>query len=127
MAEIEKIRDEFKNEVALVLVYIKEAHPSDEWQSDNNVTSNVIFKQPQSFEARLEVARSFVDRMKVDSETLVDDARNTALACYAAWPERIYVIDGNGKIAFKSGMGPFYFEPDELRRFLVTLPKKPST
>jgi len=66
----------------------------------------------------MDLARTFVDRMQVETETLVDDIRNTAAACYAAWPERIYVIDRDGRIVYKGGMGPFHFEPEELRRFL---------
>jgi type I thyroxine 5'-deiodinase len=89
---------------------------------DSNVESDVVFDQPRTFEARMDLARTFMDRMKVESETLVDDERNTALACYAAWPERIYVIDRSGRIVFKGGMGPFYFDPDGLREFLTTLP-----
>jgi len=121
LAEIEKIRKDFQDDVELVLVYIKEAHPEDEWQMDSNVESEVVFEQPKTFEARMDLARTFMDRMKVETETLVDDVRNTAMACYAAWPERIYVIDREGRILYKGGMGPFYFKPDELREFLETM------
>ena len=121
MAEIEKIREDFNDRVELVLVYIKEAHPGDEWQMDSNIESAVVFDQPQTFEARADLARTFVDRMKVETETLVDDIRNTAMACYAAWPERIYVIARDGRIVYKGGMGPFEFEPEELREFLDTM------
>jgi hypothetical protein len=121
LAEVEKIREEFEDEVELVLVYIKEAHPEDEWQMDSNLESDVVFEQPKTFEARMDLARTFVDRMKVETETLVDDVRNTAMACYAAWPERIYVIDRAGRIVYKGGVGPFYFAPDELREFLESM------
>jgi type I thyroxine 5'-deiodinase len=121
LAEVEKIRKDFEDEVELVLVYIKEAHPEDEWQTDSNVESEVVFEQPKTFEARMDVARTFMDRMKVETETLVDDVRNTAMACYAAWPERIYVIDREGRIVYKGGVGPFYFAPEELREFLENM------
>ena len=85
---------------------------------ESNVETDVVFKQPPTFEARMDLARTFVDRMQVETETLVDDIRNTAAACYAAWPERIYVINRAGRIIYKGGIGPFYFEPDDLRRFL---------
>lgn len=123
MAEVEKIREEFSSRASFVLVYIKEAHPEDEWQMDSNVSSDIVYSQPQTFEARMDVARTFVDRMKVGTETLVDDIQNTALACYAAWPERIYVVNREGRIVYKGGVGPFYFAPDELRSFLETLPE----
>jgi Iodothyronine deiodinase len=121
LAEIQKIKREFSGKAEFLMVYIKEAHPEDEWQMESNVKGNVVFEQPKTFEARLDLAKTFVDRMEVDSPTLVDDIRNTAMACYAAWPERIYVIDRNGRIQFKGGVGPFYFDPQGLRRFLHTM------
>jgi len=39
----------------------------------------------------------------------LDDAVSNALA---AWPERIYVVDRLGRIAYVGGPGPFEFDPD---------------
>lgn len=118
MAQLEAIRKEFEGFAEFVYVYIKEAHPEDEWQMESNERDQVLFKQPRTLEERLELARTFVRRMEVEGTTLVDDMQNTANACYAAWPERIYVIDRNGIIVYKGGMGPFYFKPAELQEFL---------
>jgi hypothetical protein len=121
LAEIEELREEFSSVARFAIVYIKEAHPEDEWQSENNVKQDVVYPQPQTFEARMDLARDFVDRMDVKTQTLVDDIRNTAMACYAAWPERIYVIDRQGRITYKGGVGPFYFEPEALKEVLADL------
>ena len=66
----------------------------------------------------MDLAETFIEKMDVRTRTLVDDIANTANACYAAWPERIYVIDVDGTIVYKGGMGPFYFDPDGLGDFL---------
>jgi hypothetical protein len=39
---------------------------------------------------------------------------------YFSWPERLYVIHRN-KILFLSGPGPFFYDIEELGRFLATL------
>ena len=31
---------------------------------------------------------------------------------YAGWPERLYVIGTNGKVAYAGDMGPMGFNPD---------------
>ena len=31
---------------------------------------------------------------------------------YKAWPERLYVLDANGLVTWKSGLGPHLFDPD---------------
>ena len=95
-------------------IYIKEAHADDEWQVENNRIGDVIFNQPQTFEERLILAEAFQEAMGTETTILVDDITNIANAAYAAWPERIYVIAPGGRILYKGGMGPFYFDPDEI-------------
>jgi hypothetical protein len=36
-------------------------------------------------------------------------------------PGRLYLIDRQGKVAFKSGRGPYLFKPDELEQALILL------
>ena len=114
----------FRDVAEFVYVYIKEAHPEDEWQMDSNLRDSVLFKQPTTFIERKELARTFADKMNVETTTLVDDIQNTANACYAAWPERIYIIDTDGRIAYKGGMGPFQFQPEDVSNFLENYDKQ---
>ena len=118
MAQIEELQKKYSDTVNFVIVYIKEAHPEDEWQMESNEESGVIYSQPKSTEERRELARAFIDQMDVQTETLLDDIDNTAMACYAAWPERLYIIGTDGRIIYKGGMGPFYFDPDEVDEVL---------
>lgn len=118
MARIEEIREAFEGRAEFVYVYIKEAHPEDEWQMDVNREAGVVYSQPESFEERIELAHAFVSEMDVETPVLVDDMGNTANACFAAWPERIYVVGSDGRIRYKGGMGPFDFDPEELVGFL---------
>ena len=112
------MREEWAPKVEFTYVYIKEAHPDDEWQMGVNIEDAVVYEQPKTFDDRLDLAKLFVDKMDVGTRTLVDDITNTANACYSAWPERIYVIDKGGTIVYKGGMGPFRFDTDELGNFL---------
>ncbi len=102
----------------MVIVYIKEAHPEDEWQMDSNVNGEVVYRQPKTDEERVALARTFVSDMNVETPVLVDDIQNTASICYAAWPERLYVIGTDGIIKYKGGMGPMDFKTDELEAFI---------
>lgn len=117
MARLEELRRQYAGEAEFVYVYIKEAHPADEWQMGSNVEGDVVYDQPKRFEDRLELAQTFVAEMEVETPTLVDDITNVANACYAAWPERIYIVGTDGRIAHKGGMGPFHFDPEEIVAF----------
>ena len=52
---------------------------------------------------------------------LVDTIDDTAGNRYSGMPGRLYVIDREGKVAFKSGRGPYLFKPAELEQSLVLL------
>jgi hypothetical protein len=99
-------------------VYIKEAHPEDEWQMDSNEKENVCYPQPRTLEQRVAIANDFVKRFRYDVPIAVDDMTNRANGLYAGWPERFYIIDESGKIAFKGKPGPFGFHPEEVEEWL---------
>lgn len=118
MARLEEMRQGYGEELEFLYVYIKEAHPDDEWQMDSNVEKDLVFNQPKTFEERMNLAQAFVTEMEIEGPVMVDEIDNIANACFAAWPERLYVIDTDGRIVYKGGMGPFDFDTDELDEFL---------
>jgi hypothetical protein len=52
---------------------------------------------------------------------LVDTIDDAAGARYSGMPGRLYVIDRDGKVAYKSGRGPYLFKPAEMEQSLVML------
>jgi hypothetical protein len=73
---------------------------------------------------RAEIARDFASQFKVSLPILVDTIDNKVENAYTAMPDRIYVIDAHGKIAYKSDPGPAGFKagtvPPILDRLLNT-------
>lgn len=103
------------------MVYIQEAHASDAWQAESNLKENIIFATPKTSEERGNVARVCIRNLKIGLPAVVDDFRNTTEAAYTAWPDRLYVIDREGRIAYKSQAGPFGFKPQEVAEKLKEL------
>jgi hypothetical protein len=54
---------------------------------------------------------------------LLDESGNSTEQTYTAWPDRIYLIDATGHVAYKSKPGPFGFKPEELKNALATVLK----
>jgi hypothetical protein len=52
---------------------------------------------------------------------LVDTIDDKVGAPYSGMPSRLYLIDREGKVAYKSGRGPFGFKPAELEHSLILL------
>ena len=132
---MEALRADFCDVARFVKVYVSEAHPVDGWK----VYSDIDYCQPTTLEQRAAAARLLLLEQPAcfplaarsdrcggsdgkgvgDGWTmLLDSMRDEAERLYAAHPERHYVVDPRGKIAFKGGMGPFGYLPAELRAFL---------
>ena len=115
-----KLYDQYGDRVSFLTVYIMEAHPSDVWQMQSNIRDNVVFASPKDEEARRAVAGSCVRKLGIKFPAVVDGFDNTVEHAYTGWPDRIYLIDTDGKVVYKSRPGPFGFHPEELQAALAT-------
>ena len=52
---------------------------------------------------------------------LVDEIDDRVGRAYSGMPDRLYVIDRDGKVIYKGGRGPFGFKPGEMEQSLVML------
>lgn len=59
--------------------------------------------------------------MKLSIPFLIDDMEDTANKAYGAWPDRMYVVDRQGKVAYRGEPGPKGFKPEEARAKLKEL------
>ena len=100
-------------------MYVREAHPTDEWQMKSNLKDDVCYAQPKNLAQRVAIANDFVARFKYPMPFGIDDMSNAANDTYAAWPERLYILDESGHIAYRGGMGPFKYNPAEVREWLA--------
>ncbi len=101
------------------MVYITEAHPTDVWQMRSNVRDNVLFASPRNEDERAEVAGTCVRKLGIKFPAVLDEFGNSTERAYTGWPDRLYLIDAQGRIAYKSKPGPFGFKPDQLEAALA--------
>ncbi len=83
-----------------------------------NETDGVLFAQPTSHDQRRDVAARCCTELKLTLPTVVDTIDNAVDHAYAAWPERLFVVDRDGLIAFAGAPGPWGYKPDEVERWL---------
>jgi hypothetical protein len=98
------------------VLYIREAHAADSPRPKPGAP-----KEPRSEKERCAVASGCVKDMGLTIPFLIDDMENTTEAAYAAWPDRLYVIGADGRVAYKGGLGPKGFKPDEADSALARL------
>jgi hypothetical protein len=105
----------------LILVYVREAHPSDGWWMLSNQRIGIELPQPTTNDERRNVAQTCRQHLELDIPFVVDSVDDAVGARYSGMPNRLYLIDREGRVAFKSGRGPFGFHPGELEQALVVL------
>jgi len=103
------------------VVYIQEAHALDAWQDDDNIKARIFQRTERTLSERCSVAGTCVTKLGIEFPALVDDLANTTECAYTAWPDRLYVIDRDGRVAYKSKPGPYGFKPEEVSRTLEKL------
>jgi hypothetical protein len=105
--------------VGFLLIYIREAHPEEGWILPENRRSGVAVHEPATDGERRAVASTCAANLKVSMPVAVDGVDNAVASAYGGWPDRLYLIGSDGRIAFQGGEGPFGFKPEELERAIV--------
>ena len=119
--DVEQLYRRVRDRAGVAFVYIAEAHAVDEWQMQANVDEGVLLRQHVTPEERFAAAREGVARLGLTMPVLVDGMDNAVSEAFAAWPERLYVAERGGRLAYVGGPGPFEFDPDEAAVALATL------
>jgi thiol-disulfide isomerase/thioredoxin len=117
--DIEAIYQRHKDDATFLMVYVREAHPSDGWIMESNTRVGVKVTQPKTLDERVKVCGQFCQKLKPTIPVVVDEIEDTAGNLYSGMPGRYYVIDPHGKVAYKSGRGPFGFKTGELEQAVV--------
>jgi iodothyronine deiodinase-like protein len=118
---LNQLYEQYRDRAAFYIVYIQEAHPIDRWQVEDNVEDDVLIASTTTKEERLTAADVCVTKLGIKLPALIDDLDNRVERAYTGWPDRLYVIDRTGRVAYKSAAGPFGFKPAEVEASLKQL------
>lgn len=124
MPRLEKVAESYEGRAQFLIVYIREAHTEGGWQVAANREQGILYSPPETLDERLRIAGDFVDHFGTRLPVVVDGPDDLAESAYAAWPQRIYVVDEAGQIVYKSEPGAEGFDLDELASWLeASLPQ----
>ena len=87
----------------------------------SNVREGVVFRNPRSEGERSQVAESCVRTLGIRFPALIDGMDNAIERQYTGWPDRLFLIGRDGRVAYKSAPGPFGFDPTQLEAALRAL------
>jgi alkylhydroperoxidase family enzyme len=115
------LKRRYGDQVDFLAIYVREAHPTDGWRMSSNDAAGISIKQPRVQREREDVAKTCCSSLKMSMPLLVDEMDDRVGHAYSGMPDRLYLIDRKGRVAYKSGRGPFGFKPGELEQSLILL------
>jgi type I thyroxine 5'-deiodinase len=113
--------EKYRGKAAFYVVYIGEAHPNDAWQLPSNLEDKVVFESPKDLGQRASLAEVCVTKLGIKLPAVVDRFDDAVERAYSGWPDRLYLIDKEGRIAYQSRPGPFGFKPADLEAAIKRL------
>jgi type I thyroxine 5'-deiodinase len=78
-----------------------------------NERDAVLLHQHRTMEERVRAGESCMAKLALDMPAVVDEMDDAVARAWAAMPERLYLLDRAGRVAYKGGMGPMFFRPKE--------------
>jgi hypothetical protein len=123
---LKELYHQYRDQVEFIVVYVKEAHPSDKWWLGRSRTQRLVHDLSGGM-ARIDVVDpvSMAQRQRVAASChsdlfdgvvplYVDGMGDEVSVRYAGKPTRIYLLDRNGHVIYNPGIGPFGYNPDHL-------------
>jgi Iodothyronine deiodinase len=110
LGALSRLYELYRSEVEFLVVYVREAHPEDCWVLAENRREGVAVRDPSSTEERVACATRF----ELELPFVVDRVDDEVARRYGGWPDRLYLIGRDGRIAFQGEPGPAGFVVGEL-------------
>lgn len=110
---------EFKDRATFLGVYVREAHPAGGCQIGPPQDPKFSISQPTTYDERASVASQCCSSLELPFPFLVDDLDDAVGRAYSGMPARLYVIDADGIVTFKSARAPFGLRPREMKQALA--------
>lgn len=107
---IEETFQAYRDVAEFRLVYIKEAHAAD-GRSPVAYAKEMGITEHDDIKERCTTAQKLIDDKSLTLPFLVDDMEDSVNKAYQAWPDRIFVVRTDGKLAVAASRGPFGFKP----------------
>jgi Iodothyronine deiodinase len=81
---------------------------------EENRDEGIAALDPTTAGERAGIAASCATHLATTMTVAVDDLDDGAALAYGGWPDRLYLIGRDGRVAYQGGEGPFGFTPAEL-------------
>ena len=86
---------------------------------ESNDAAGIAFAQPTTDEERTSIATQCCSALELPMPVVVDMIDDAVNSAYSGFPDRLFVIDTAGRVAYKGGRGPMGYKPLEMEQALA--------
>jgi tetratricopeptide (TPR) repeat protein len=115
---INELAKRYNGQIPFLLVYIREAHGGENWQSTINERQRIDWKPAKTMPEMQEHAGSCVRKLNMDFPAVVDDPQGTVESKYGAWPSRLYILGRDGRVLYRTRLSEQDFHPSDVEAAL---------
>ena len=112
---LQQVYEKFKDRADFYWVYIREAHASDSARP----SPNVVIPTHRTAAEREKAATGCQATLALKAPVLVDDMQDTVARAFNGWPDRLFLLSKEGKIAYRGGLGPWGLNVAEMEAALA--------
>ena len=104
----------FGKQVPFLLIYIREAHTVEDWQSTRNEREGVDLPRARTLPEKQEHAMICSRSLHLPFPALLDGLDNKVEKAYGAWPSRAFVIGRDGSVVYSSHLTELDFSAEDM-------------
>ena len=115
---LETLYTQYGRRIPFLLIYIREAHTGQGWESGRNTREGVKVEEATTLAEKKGHAAMCSRKLHLQFPAVVDGMDGAVEKAYAAWPSRAVVVGIDGKMLYNSGLTELDFHPEEMEAAL---------
>ena len=121
---MEQLFRDYKDIADFRLVYIREAHAADS-NRPVGYAEELGINNHTSYEERCSTADQLLNDKSLTIPCVIDDMKDAVNGAYHAWPDRVFLVRTDGRLAVAADRGPWGFKPalDQVAEWLSAFRK----
>jgi tetratricopeptide (TPR) repeat protein len=111
---LKALHSKYAAQARFLLVYIREAHATGEWQSTRNASEGISLPEAQVIAEKQSHAIMCSRTLHLPFQALLDGLDNKVESAYGAWPSRAFVIGIDGRVRYSTRLTELDFTPRDV-------------
>jgi hypothetical protein len=115
---LRNLQKRFGAKAPFLLVYIREAHTAQTWESGRNSRQGVHMQPAASMGEKQEHASYCVRQLHLDFPAVVDGMDGKVEKAYAAWPSLAVIVGKDGRVIYSTHLSELDYRAGDMQKAL---------